>query len=546
MTTELRPSCDERAALRQDGLTRPATAASLLVSFAPYYVLRGSLMAPAGPEEGPQSRFQPALEAGQGLRVRPLPSGQHIADDSVVHSSDLADLPQGGPLGDLAESDGEQADGLGVRVGADSPGPVRGELGGGASLGPHSAIVRKPHSAYRVRHPLYVSAYTPEVPGPHHLDASSHTRNRAPRARVEAVVSPRSAGKQPRQLTEEEHQTLAAYSPKVIPAHRWALVRDYTLTAVAHAGAYSAGHVRKDLHKVARYIDWAHNTMGRALEHEDVFDHDLIAYYAIHALADYTQASRATTRSTLFWFADHLVPPTSRVMTIQRMGRAQVSRPYSEAEITRMMRWATEQPTPYKRHACWTTLVFGLGAGLRTRELDQLRREDVVADEHGVLVHVRGGSNPRIVPMLADWEQHALVVAECVAPGAFIFKPERDGSRVKDIGFTLGHSVAKPDFAVNMQRMRTTWQVRLLNAGVPVQVLAAAAGLTGVTGIERLFEFLDPVPEAEAREAICAEGLARFRARVEADREGYNARQRLYQRRARALARQFDGAHDGR
>ncbi|MEZ7714613.1 hypothetical protein O3790_02570 [Micrococcus luteus] len=359
-------------------------------------------------------------------------------------------------------------------------------------------------------------------------------------------MSPRTAAKKPRQLTEEEHQALAAYTPKVIPAQRWAAVRDYTLAAVARAGAYSSSHVRKDLHKVARYIDWAHHVMGRALEHEDVFDHDLIAYYAIHALQDYTQASRATTRSSLFWFADHLVPPTSCIMTIQRMGRAPASEPYSEAEIARMMRWATEQPTPYKRHACWTTLVFGLGAGLRTRELDQLRREDVVADEHGVLVHVRGGSNPRAVPMLADWEQHGLVVAECVAPGAFIFKPERDGPRVKDIGFTLGHSVAKPDFAVNMQRMRTTWQVRLLNAGVPVQVLAAAAGLTGVTGIERLFEFLDPVPAAQAREAIRAEQRVYDRARIDADREAHNARQRVYQRRARALARQFDGAHRGR
>ncbi|MPX03960.1 hypothetical protein C0212_08885 [Moraxella catarrhalis] len=91
-------------------------------------------MAPANPEEGPQSRFQPSLEAGQGLRVRPLPAGQHIADHPVVDPGHLADLAQGGPLGDLAQADGQKADGLGIRVGAHSPGPVRSELGGSAAL----------------------------------------------------------------------------------------------------------------------------------------------------------------------------------------------------------------------------------------------------------------------------------------------------------------------------------------------------------------------------------------------------------------------------
>lgn len=354
-------------------------------------------------------------------------------------------------------------------------------------------------------------------------------------------MSPRTVRKKPRDLRPEEVEAIESYTPEVIPAQRWAGVRDYVLACVYTAGPYSAGHARRDLHKLARYVDWAHHVMGRALEHDEVFDYDLIAYYAIHALPDYTPASRATTRSSLLWFADHLVPAQTRVMRIERIGRTHVSHPYNEAQIQHMMRGATVQSTSYKRHACWNTLVFGLGARLRTNELDGLRREDVVADEAGVLVHVRTGRAPRVVPMLAQWEHHGLVLAQSVAPGAFTFKPERDGPRVKDLGFTLGHSVHRPDFTVNMQRMRITWQVRLLNAGVPV--LAEAAGLSGVTGIERLFPFLDEVPRERARQALRAEWNAYDAVRKGANREANRARQRAYYRAAQDLASQLKGTH---
>lgn len=356
-------------------------------------------------------------------------------------------------------------------------------------------------------------------------------------------MSPRIAVKKPRSLRPEEIEALEKYAPKVIPAARWGAIRSYVLEAVRTAGPYSEGHARKDLHKLARYVDWAHHVMGRPLSHEDVFDHELIAYYAVQALPGYGQASRATTRSALLWFADHLVPAQMRMVTLERMGRTHVSHPYTQAQVDRMTRWATEQRTPYKRHACWTALVFGLGAGLRTSELDGLRREDVVADEAGVLVHVRTGSSPRVVPMLAQWEQHALVLAECVAEGAFIFKPERDGPRVKDVGFTLHKSAHQPEFPVNMQRMRTTWLVRLLNAGVPVQLVAQAAGMAGLTGIERLFEFLDPVPAEAARAVLREDCRERSYARVSSDREANRAQQRAYYRAAQELARQVAGAH---
>lgn len=357
-------------------------------------------------------------------------------------------------------------------------------------------------------------------------------------------MSPRLARPHTRELSDQELAALEAYHPRLIPAQRWAGIRDYVLDSVRIAGPYSASHAQRDLGKITAYVDWAHHVMGRALTHEEVWEHDLIAYYAMHALEHYSTASRATTRSSLLWMADRL-NPASRPQPLVRLPRQDLSAPYTPEQIDRMRRWATEQATPYKRHACWVLLALGLGAGLRTQEIDLMRREHIHADEHGVIVQVPGPRTSREVPVLAEWEEHLLVLTDCVAEGSFLFKPERDGSRSKDIGYTTGHSANRPDFRITVGRMRITWQVRLLNAGVPIHLLAQAAGLESLSGIERLLPLLEPPPREQAHALIRADGARRARERSARDREAYNAQHRAYQAAARDLRRQVEGARRG-
>lgn len=183
----------------------PTSATSLLGAFAVRYIVTATgHHIPAGSERGPQARFQPSLQAGQRLHVRPLPSGQDVADDGEVHAGDLSDLAQGGAAGHLTYAHGEESDGLSLRVVAGHLGPAGREFGGSSSAGAHIEIVGNTLSPYCVRHPEYVYAYTdgcgPSLPsgGPTTQEEGGHA------VAVKVVMASRSTSKVARELSAEE------------------------------------------------------------------------------------------------------------------------------------------------------------------------------------------------------------------------------------------------------------------------------------------------------------------------------------------------------
>lgn len=301
----------------------------------------------------------------------------------------------------------------------------------------------------------------------------------------------------PRAVTQSELTRLESYVPKVVPESRWLPIRPYVLATAEQLGAWSNGDLMHWVSVLTKYVDFTHHVYGLPLEHVRIFDRDMIQHYTESVITQMSSGSRGAVRSRLFWMADHLVPHDGRSRVVTSLQRTAVSAPYTEQEIRILKRWARMQRTPYMRHAMMSVLTFGLGAGLKAPELCALRAEDVVQDEHGVLVNVRG-RQARTVPVLREWEHSAAVLAESVEPDQYVFRSQRVSSK-REPGASIGHSMQLPDFPVTMKRMRTTWQVALLNRAVPLNVIAAASGLQGLTGLERLLPFLDEVPFDEAR-----------------------------------------------
>ncbi len=70
----------------------------------------------------------------------------------------------------------------------------------------------------------------------------------------------------------------------------------------------------------------------------------------------------------------------------------------------------------------------------------------------------------------------------------------------------IGHLDHGGSPRLSTQRMRATWIVRMLNAGIKVNVIMAMAGVTDYYAIGRYVQFMDEVPVAEAHAALRALG----------------------------------------
>lgn len=79
-------------------------------------------------------------------------------------------------------------------------------------------------------------------------------------------------------------------------------------------------------------------------------------------------------------------------------------------------------------------------------------------------------------------------------------RPELDPGAVS--GFTA--CLQGRESRLSAQRMRSTWILRLLDAGINVNVVLATSGMSRPESIVPYFEFMSPVPDAEARSTIRA------------------------------------------
>jgi len=135
-------------------------------------------------------------------------------------------------------------------------------------------------------------------------------------------------------------------------------------------------------------------------------------------------------------------------------------------------------------------LALGLGAGLSNAEIVEVRSCHLHVDDEGALIEVVG-NRPRVVPVLALWEQPLLDYAQArpLSPQQYLFRPLR--TTVDD--HTIGNFVDKTrpgHVKPTAQRMRVTWIVTHLIAGTPLKPLIDAAGVDSLEALTRYLKFI--------------------------------------------------------
>lgn len=183
-----------------------------------------------------------------------------------------------------------------------------------------------------------------------------------------------------------------------------------------------------------------------------------------------------------------------------RLPGSEASAPYRREEVAALWSWARGQSTEAMRQGLRTLLALGLGCGLDSGEIVPLRAHDVrVLSDGRVVVHVRG-RRARAVLCRRRWERVLAEAVERVPAGGWLFRPEA-AARTKN---TVVNFIdrAKPSLSAPrlvMGRARAAWIVELVDAGTPITVLVAAAGIESLHALSRFMpHFATLEPDAAA------------------------------------------------
>lgn len=176
---------------------------------------------------------------------------------------------------------------------------------------------------------------------------------------------------------------------------------------------------------------------------------------------------------------------------------APVSEPYSLGEQGAIRRWAETQPTARRRTLCGAVVALTLGAGLTRNGLMHVRDRDIVTLDDGlVAIHVEG----RIVPVVEEWNEHLAAFVES-SSNRYVVAPDVTRRSGVGMNWILGRTPSHP-WHPNVQRMRNTWIIRCLDAGVPLQNVVEAAGLKTPEMLRRLIPFMAKLDEDAAIRAL--------------------------------------------
>ncbi|GAB3497150.1 hypothetical protein [Amycolatopsis cihanbeyliensis] len=285
---------------------------------------------------------------------------------------------------------------------------------------------------------------------------------------------------------------IATFVPRDAPP-AWDRVAEGVRALVRRAGPdlpYGAAELMSVVAKLGMFCDGHGITDPRAW-----LDPATIDWFLDLGCVHVSSHTRSTYRARLRRLADavHGVDGAKPIP----LSASDAARPYTPSEQASVWSWARSQPTDGLRAACTLLLALGLGCGLPTDEIIALRTGCVRVAGNGAVVVEITGRRTRLVVCQQRWEQ---VLAEQLPDtgNGFLFRPS--AVRAKNLVSNLlarahGSPTTPP---VKVARLRDTWLAEHLAAGTPLPVLVAAAGLDGLSSLDRLLPHLPTVAPTRA------------------------------------------------
>lgn len=245
---------------------------------------------------------------------------------------------------------------------------------------------------------------------------------------------------------------------------------------------------------VGRYVDWAQRVRGLPLNVRLLFNPEVIDLYVRDAVAAkrLAKASVASYASILMLASRTYFPADSG--ETRTLGRRELLAPYTSGEQQYIRIWASRQTSELRRYRAETLAALGLGCGLRAGELLNVRGGDIATG--ALTVAVRSGTNPRVVPVLPVWVPVLQHAADTLSDGLYLFSRTDRPYGANAINQFV--SAVGSDVPISTYRMRTTYIVGRLAAGVDIRAILQAAGLER---LEKLNDYLAHLPALDPQVA---------------------------------------------
>lgn len=331
---------------------------------------------------------------------------------------------------------------------------------------------------------------------------------------------------------EDVTHVVRNYVPRYVDLHDWLAVREFVQEAVLDSLPPSGDEARRRITIVAMMVAWAHRTAGYDLDRTAIFTLDVISEWIDQQCGQYTVKVKKMYRARLKSIAKEINSEFPVVPNETSYSSAWNPQPYSAAELAEVVGWARGQSTAMRRHKAEVLLSLTVGAGLYTNEVAALRVSDIESDAEGVLLHVRGAYE-RTVPVLAEWEdtlRDLVANVQPVDPEAYAFAPGRMNAKPAVVTAFVQSSNRSGSVEPQTRRMRATWIVEHIKAGIPPQIIAQAAGMVNLRSFDKWLYHYREFETSEYRALLRDE----LRAQKRTSRAGQKARQEARQLRLQA------------
>lgn len=292
---------------------------------------------------------------------------------------------------------------------------------------------------------------------------------------------------------------LRGYQPRAIDPETWAAVGALARHSVDTAEPTSGRQALRLLKPTGQYLAWRRR-IGLSLgEPADVFRAEDIERFVATGCDSLSPRSRATYRSALRTVGEANVGwATACPNRGVPITASSATAPYTPAELASIVSASQGQSTEYRRHNALALITLARGAGLTTGEIASLVGTDIVRASDGLRVIRVPGPHAREVVARRTWAEQLGELAELAGHRA-VFRSSRATLTDKDIArfcerLRWSHA---PHLSVN--RLRVTWMLELLQSGVPIQVVAGAAGITA-PAVARYVVHLAPPPAGQVRQ----------------------------------------------
>lgn len=282
-----------------------------------------------------------------------------------------------------------------------------------------------------------------------------------------------------------------------VPAAHWSIMEAFVRDSVTSLGLRTPGVARHYLAATAKFAHWAWQTAGAELNPQVVLRPNLVRRFMHDVMRDHSETYRYHTAQRLNVLVAHFTGTTPD--SLARKNPVSVH-PYTDRDLITFRSSAARRTNIERRMNAHILLALGAGAGMRAEEIALARISDITTDGDDLLVSVRG-KHPRTVPLRAEWRRALTTGINNREPGDWLFAgyrlPEYPARVIHQFGIDDPN---EPTPAAN--RLRATWIVGQLNAGLRLDVLLELAGLTSPTSLAPYVLAMTPYDMVDVRHLI--------------------------------------------